>query len=273
MYSGTTLTKYSGRVIGAHQRIDRVSRSHLSLILPNDKLFPSIRSILMFEGKNGPDAIKRKSPAKDEPWHYFNPFDDNDSALITSINNHYDTLVKHLKSSNNEGASFEAAWLAHALVDGLTPAHHYPYERELSELRGEGIETRTTIKSKLVIQGDTTIDRLSKNWKMWGPRGLLSAHGMFEIGIATLITPLRFGDAKPKARDLDKLKKIGLIEMFRQVAKEIAVLQMYDNFNKKGWTPKLALQVRKKLGPSIVKVVTLAWYSATAEAGLVKSER
>ena len=128
MYSGTTLTKFSGRVFGAHQNIDRVARRHLAKLLPDNSAFPSIRQILHFEGINGPDGIKRKSPAVDEPWHYYNPFDRADTKLIELIQSHYANLVAALKANNQERAGFEAAWLAHAIVDGLTPAHHYPYE-------------------------------------------------------------------------------------------------------------------------------------------------
>src|SRR5690606_2252790 len=124
MYSGSTLTKYSGRVIGAHQKIDRVARRHLSRMIADDSAIPPIRSILHFEGKNGPDAIKRKSPAKDELWHYFNPFDDKDTRIVDIIDEHYRLLVRELKARNTERSAFEAAWLAHAIVDGLTPAHH-----------------------------------------------------------------------------------------------------------------------------------------------------
>lgn len=266
MYSGTTLTKYSGRVLGAHQRIDRVARAHLTKLVPKDTQFPNIRTILHFEGKNGPDAIKRKSPAKDEPWHYYSPFDNEDSGLLELIGDHYEQLVKHIRSGGKERAAFEAAWLAHALVDGLTPAHHYPYEKKLIELRGEGIETRTTIKQKLVMRGLTRSESMKKNWKMWGPKGLLTTHGLFEIGMATIIAPLRFGEAKPKKSDIKLIEKIGPIEWFKRAAREIAILDMYDNYYEKGWTPKLAWQVRHRLAPTIVKTVTIIWYSALKDA-------
>ena len=271
MYSGTTLTKFSGRVMGAHQRIDRVARNHLGRALHDNRVFPGIKSILQFEGKNGPDAIKRKSPAKDEPWHYYNPFDTNDSGILENIDEHYQALVTHLKSNSRERAAFEAAWLAHALVDGLTPAHHYPYEKELTQLRGgEGIETRTTIRRKLVIPGTTARERVKNNWKMWGPKGLITSHGLFEIGIATLIAPLSFGEARPKKAELAKIQQLGVRGWFKLAAREVAVLEMYDLYRKKGWTPKLAWQVRHKLGPVMVKTVTLAWYQALIDAGLVE---
>lgn len=270
MYSGLTITKYSGRVIGAHQKFDRVARRHLEKLVP-DKAFPRIRTILQFEGKNGPDAIKRKSPAKDEPWHYYSPFNNDDSQLIELIMDHYRNLVKELKAQNKEKSAFEAAWLAHAIVDGLTPAHHYPYEEKLIELRGgEGIETRTTVKDKWVFPGDTKRQRVKNNWKVWGPRGLFTAHGLFEMGIAAIIKPVGFGDAQPKQADLDLIRHIGVDEYFKRTAREIAVMGMFDNYLKKGWTPKLARQVRQKLGPAIIKNITLTWYAAAADAGLLK---
>lgn len=273
MYSGTTLNKYSGRVLGTHQKFDRVARKHLEDLLPDDSIFPRNHTILQFEGKNGPDGIKRKSPAKDEPWHYYSPFDNDDSQLIELITDHYKNLIKELKSGNKEHSGFEAAWLSHAIVDGLTPAHHYPYEEKLTELRGEGIETRTTTKDKLIIPGETKRAKVKNNWKMWGPRGLFTSHGMFEMGIAAIIKPASFGDAAPTVEDIELIQEIGLSEYFKRIAREIAVLGMFDRYNRNGWTPMLAHQVRQKLAPMIIKTITLAWYSAAIDAKLVKPSK
>lgn len=271
MYSGTTLTKYSGRLLGAHQRLDRVARAHLEKIIGDNSIFPRTKNILQFEGKNGPDAIKRKSPAKDEPWHYFNPFNIEDSQLIELIDDHYKLLIKQLKQGNKERAAFEAAWLAHALVDGLTPAHHYPYEEKLIELRGgKGIETRTSLKEKWMMEGDTKRQKVKNNWKYWGPKGLMASHILFELGIATILLPLRFGEAVPTTKDVKEMEDIGVLEWFRHRAREIAVLNMYEQYRKRGWTPKLSRQVRQKLGPMIVQTVTLTWYMALRDAGLLK---
>ncbi len=267
MYSGLTLTRASGRIFGAHQKIDRIARNHLEKLISNNDAFPKIRRILHFEGKNGPDAIKRKSPAKDEPWHYYNPFSDEEHEFIDLVESHYKQLVQQLKDGNEERTAFEAAWLAHALVDGLTPAHHYPYEAKLTELMGgKGLESRTTIKEKWIMPGDTRRQQANNNWKMWGAKGLILTHGMFELGVSAIIMPLTFSEAVPKAADLERLDKIGITELFKQTAREIAVLDMYDNYYKKGWTPKLAWQVRHKLGPLLVQMVTLAWYSALKDA-------
>jgi hypothetical protein len=267
VYSGTTLTRFSGRVLGAHQKIDSVSRRHLSWLIPDDALFPPIRQILYFEGKNGPDGIKRKSPAQDEPWHYIDPHNEDDTQLIGIIEDHYNKLVREIREGNKERVAFEAAWLAHALVDGLTPAHHYPYEEKLVELRGgRGIESRTTIRQKLVMPGDTRRQQFLNNWKMWGAKGLIVTHGLFEIGIATLIKPLTFSDIIPTKEDLAKVEKLGIIEYFHRSAKEIAALRMYERYYHKGWTPRLAYEIRHKLAPIIIQTVTLAWYAALVEA-------
>lgn len=263
----------SGRILGAHQKFDRVARNQLEKLIPNNRLFPSVRQILHFEGGKGPDAIKRKSPSKDEPWHYYSPFDNDDSQLLELIQDHYNQLVRELKQDNKERIAFEAAWLAHAIVDGLTPAHHYPYEQKLSELRGEGIETRDTIRKKMIIPGDTKRDQLKKNWKMWGPKGLFTTHGLFELGIATLIAPLSMNNSQPTKKQIEEVVELGLVEVFRRTAREIAVLEMYDRYYKRGWTNKLVREVRNKLAPSIARTVTLSWYAAMVESGVVKIEK
>lgn len=271
MYSGTTLTKFSGRVLGAHQKIDRVARKQLTKALPDNNLFPKSRKILHFEGAKGPDAIKRKSPAHDEPWHYFNPFDDKDDQLIELINDHYLQLVAELKAGNEERTAFEAAWLAHAIVDGLTPAHHYPYEEELSKLRqGQAKETRTTTREKMILPGDTRAEKFKNNWKMWGAKGLFMTHGLFEMGVATLIMPLTFSEVLVKKKDIKRFASVGLKDWYRHTAREVAVLGMYETYYKKGWTPKLAWQVRHRLGPIMVHAVMLTWYMAMVDANLIE---
>lgn len=271
MYSGTTLTPISGRVLGAHQKLDRLARGSLrALLQTKDQRFPRVRSILHFEGVNGPDAIKRKSPAKDEPWHYYSPFDENDTQILELIGAHYDHLVRALKDKDDVRASFEAAWIAHAIVDGLTPAHHFPYEETLTELRGgAGIETRTSVKKKIILPGDTRRQQVKNNWKMWGPRGLLATHGFFEFGVAALITPFSLKQVAIKDEDIKELYEYGVIELFRRYAKGIGGLDMYGTYTTGGWTPRLARQVRNHLAPAITKMVTLAWYAAAIDAGII----
>jgi hypothetical protein len=272
MYSGTTVTKMSGRLLGAHQKIDRVSRRHFEQLMPKS-CFPSTKQILRFEGQNGPDAIKRKSPAKDEPWHYIQPFDETDTQLIKLIEAHYRKLVGALKKCDEVRAAFEAAWLAHSVVDGLTPAHHYPYEEKLVELRGgRGLESRTTLREKMVFPGDTMGKQAHNNWKFWGPKGLFTTHFAFEWGVATLMKPLNLRHAMPRNDDLQTLDAATLPDWFRRTAQEVAGLELYDAFYDHGWTTKLARQIRQELAPTLVRAVTVVWFSAAREAGLDSSK-
>lgn len=255
---------------GAHQRIDRFAYKQLKVIAA-DKItaFPTPKQLLEFEGINGPDGIKMKTPAQGEPWHYYNPYDKNDTQLFDILRKNYKDLVKALKSGNMTRASFEAAWLAHGIVDGLTPAHHYPYEEELVRLRGgAGIDKRTSYKEKLVIPGDTVKDKFKNNWEMMGDKGLLSTHMAFEFGVAVLIVPMRQRSiSKLNAAELQLARtKDGYIKYFKKIALDIAELNLYKSFYHTGWTPKTARLVRFKMIPMIVDAVTIAWYSALMEA-------
>ncbi len=55
MYSGSTFNAYSGVLLGAHQRIDRMARATTYQLAANCD-FPGIREILRFEGNDGPDG-------------------------------------------------------------------------------------------------------------------------------------------------------------------------------------------------------------------------
>ncbi len=267
MYSGTTLRNASGRIIGAHQKLDRVARRALETLAPGGN-FPAIRDILHFEGKNGPDGIKSKSPARDEPWHYYDPKDPRDRQLIQLIERHSKNLAAALKRKDVEKSAFEAAWLAHALVDGLTPAHHFPLEEKLKELRGEGLETRTTIKDKLIVrsEGDTKREMFAKNWEFWGAKGVMTTHGLYEWGVATTIAPLRLKAGYPTKAECRKVLKTGIVDLFVKAATQIYDLKMYDRFMRKGWTQAMARETREFLAPLLVKTITLAWYEALSHA-------
>ncbi len=256
---------------GAHQRLDRFALRQLKLLVRDDQLaaFPKSKQLMEFEGINGPDGIKVKTPAQGEPWHFYNPYDPKDTQILDIIRTHYKTLVKALKSGNETRAAFEAAWLAHAIVDGLTPAHHYPYEDELLRLRGgAGIDTRTSYKEKIVMPGASVFERFKNNWAMIGDKGLLSTHMAFEFGVAVLIVPMR--STRKKGLNAAELKlsgtKDGYIKYFQKQAKDIADLDLYKRFYKAGWTPSMVRRVRGNMAPMIVNAVTLAWYAALTEA-------
>lgn len=267
MYSGSTLTKASGRFLGAHQKIDRLAARQLKDILPKNRDFPDINEILHFEGHNGPDAVKRKSPARDEPWHYFQPYDYKDVELIEIIESHYARLVESLRQNDKVRSSFEAAWLAHALVDGLTPAHHYPYGEKVVELRGgKGLESRTSIKDKLLFPGATMWKFLLNNWKFWGPKGLFMTHAAFEVGIATMIKPLSLSHEQCIGNNLFLVNGKNLGKWYRETAQQVVDMDLYNRFYRKGWTRPIANDIKKQLLPIIVRTVALTWYGAAQEA-------
>jgi hypothetical protein len=259
--------------LGTHQKIDRVAYKYLLKITGNADSFPSVKQVLHFEGNNGPDGIKHKSPGKDEPWHFYDPFDEDDTQLLELMRGHYDELVKQLKKGTIEKSAFDAAWIAHAVVDGLTPAHHFPYEQKLEELRGEAMGSRDSLKSKVIIRGSTKRDTFKKNWAMWGTGGLMSMHAMFEAGVAVIIAPISLKTAMPSASDIEHVAEIGYEEYFKRVARQIALLDMYDRFHQTGWSPKLIREVRNELGPALIKTVCLVWYSAMRDAGLLKKKK
>ena len=251
--------------MGVHQKIDRIARR---LIAPHvSATFPTTHEILHFEGLNGPDGIKRKSPAKDEPWHYIDPNDPTDRAILGMIHDHIENMATALKESNRERASFEAAWLAHAVVDGLTPAHHYPLEAKLEELRGgEGLETRRTTKDKLLLPGTTRRMQLRNNWEFWGARGVMTTHLSFELGVATTIAPLRFDTISPTAKEFKRMEDEPFEEFFLEALRDISEMKMYEEFTKAGWTRQLARETRATLIPLIVQAVMLAWYQAVVRS-------
>ncbi|MBP7820706.1 hypothetical protein KA025_01285 [Candidatus Saccharibacteria bacterium] len=272
MYSGSTLTNASGNLVGAHQKIDRSARKVLADLLSDNRLFPSKKLILHFEGKNGPDSAKAKLDGVHAPWHFYDPFDPDDGILLEQIEEHFNNLVDALKSKNLERSGFEASWLAHALVDGLTPAHHYPYEEELEKLRGEGKETRNTVYKKIVIPGDNFREVFTKNWEMWGSKGLFTTHALFEMGAAMVMAPMTYRIARPNKYEIKKVQQIGLAEYFKRTAREVALLNMYEDFYKRGWTPKLAKTTRLELAPKMARTVTLAWFMAAKQANLATPE-
>ena len=273
MYSGSTIRNKSGRLMGVHQRIDRLARRELAPLLQKRQYFPASHDILHFEGLNGPDGIKRKSPAKDEPWHYVDPTDPNDNALRGMILDHIHNLSAALVDGNQHRASFEAAWLAHAITDGLTPAHHYPLEEKLEELRGgEGLETRTTRRKKILMPGKTRRHQIKNNWEFWGAKGVMTTHFAFEMGIATTLASGRLLLTEPSGNDLVRVRTEGFIPLFDEALQRIASLKFYEEFYRMGWTRRLARETKANLIPEIVRTVTLAWYIA-AEKARVARER
>lgn len=251
--------------MGVHQRIDRLAHKALSERIAKKVHFPTIPQVIHFEGLNGPDGIKRKSPSQDEPWHHVNPDDPNDTGLYDLIEDHIHNLTAALQAANTERASFEAAWLAHAVTDGLTPAHHDDLSGKIEDLWGKAHHERDSVKDKAWIRGVNRRDMLRKNWEYWGKGGIFTKHFMFEWGVATSIMSLKFDDTLVSGDDFIRLEAHGFKAVFYEALQKIAAMRMYDEFGKKGWNRHLATETRRVLIPEIVKAVTLAWYQAVID--------
>lgn len=264
MYAGTTYGKKSGQIIGVHQRIDKIARLHLKKLLKTDEYFPSVPEIHHFEGNNGPDGIKRKSPSVDEPWHYINPDKPSDTSVLDMILDHQHNLAEALKNNNKERAAFEAAWMAHAIVDGLTPAHHYPLADKIEELFGMPHQERTTVRKKVLISGDSRRDTLSKNWQYWGRRGIFANHFMFEFAIAGAILREEYGKIDVDPVVLEKVQKDGYAVTFNAIFKQVIDLKTYEEYMAHGWSKALSQIVKIELIPLIVSAVMLGWYASIA---------
>lgn len=253
--------------MGVHQKIDRVARRALAKKLPKKTIFPLEQKILHFEGLNGPDGIKRKSPGRDEPWHYLDPKNPEDVNLREMIKDHVYNLTDALVKDNHDRAAFEAAWMAHAIVDGLTPAHHYPLEEALEQMRdGKGLETRTSAREKLVLPGKTRREQLRNNWQVWGAKGIMTTHLAFELGIATTIAGQKLAEGEPTSEEYMAVLEKGVIQMFDETLERIANLGLYEEFSRAGWTRRLAHDTRSVLVPEIIKAVCLSWYYCDTKA-------
>ena len=194
MYSRATPFQKADKIAGTHQKIDRAARLTLRKILSKNPTFskihfPKIDEILVFEGNGGPDGIKTKSPGKDEPWHFVEPYGDL-TQIKTYVENHLFNLSKALSEKNYVRASFEAGWMAHAITDALTPAHQYPMTDKIIEISGKKPEERDKIIKKMFLSGKNWRERLINNWEYIGPKGVMSSHMLYEMGVATMITSI-----------------------------------------------------------------------------------
>ena len=252
-------------VLRVHQKIDRAAYRQLQTLV-SDLSELHIKDIIHFEGKRGPDATKLKKGENEAPWHFYDPGGDNEE-YITTVEAHYSLLVDAIKSKNSERAGFEASWLAHALVDGLTPAHHYPYKEALDKLYGKDVKkSRKTVGHHFVVKGISKADTIKRSYKLVGPKGLLTTHTTFEAGAALIILPLSLTNAKLESFEVDAANGTVMLNTFKLYAREIKDMQMYERFYKFGWTPGLVRDVRLKLAPRMVQMVALAWLSAYKNA-------
>lgn len=239
--------------------------------MPTSCPFPSAKQILRFEAGHGPDGAKLKRRQGDQPWHFVDPHDDEDTQIYGHIKHHFAGLKKALLEEDEVRAAFEAAWLAHALVDGLTPAHHYPYEKELESLRGEDRDTRKGIIGRAYVKSDSLAESVQRSLRLVGPKGLLTTHAMFEAGAYAIIAPLKLKKSMPTKHEIKRVVDEGVVAIFQELAREVAELRIYERFITRGWTQTVCRDVRRELAPRMVKMVALSWYAAAYEAEKAKA--
>jgi len=264
MYAGFITPKRVVKKAGIHQRLDVAAYKMIARYLP-DEAFPDIADILKFEGYNGPDGIKSKVGLKphikenDEPSHLYDPVTDTGEVPM-HIANHYRGLVECLEKGDMIRASFEAAWLAHYVGDGLTPAHHFPLESKIAEAAAKAAPHF----------GDGSIAKfasfMKRNWEIWGAKGHMSTHQNFELGIAfgLLLFPIR---AEFDDTELARARNLGPVEYFKSEARDVAGLNLYDRFYKEGWNNDIASTIKKTLAPQTARTIGLIWLLALLEAG------
>jgi len=107
---------------------------------------------------------------------------------------------------------------------------------------------------------------------LWGPKGLMTAHGFFEWGFALILKTLKLEDKLPTPDKIKHFKALSLGTWYREIAQDIARMGLYDEFYVKGWTLPLTRKMRSQLAPAIVQAVTLVWYGAALDAKLKPSK-
>jgi hypothetical protein len=264
MYAGFITPKRVVKRAGIHQRFDMAAYKMILRYLPDDA-FPDLKSILRFEGYNGPDGLKVKTGLKPrtgeepEPSHLYDPVTDIGEVPM-HIQGHYDGLVRSLVAGDMVRSAFEAAWMAHYIGDGLTPAHHFPLEEKIAEAAAKA--------SSDLTDGRFTkfAGHVKKNWDIWGAKGHMSTHQNFELGIAfaLLIFPIR---PKFDDRELARARSLGPVEYFKGEAREVAGLDLYKRFYKVGWNSDIASTVKNVIAPQAARTIGIIWLLALLEAG------
>jgi len=258
MYSGfVTQTKVIKRA-GIHQRFDMAAYKMIKPYLPPS--FPTQKDIIHFEGYNGPDGLKVKNPDEAVLSHLYDPATDTGDVPM-HIANHYARLVESLKAGDPIRSAFEASWMAHFIGDGLTPAHHWPLEEKLYEAREAAQDAALDDKdfARLMAQA-------KKHWALWGSKGHYSTHFNFEMGVAfaLIMVPIRatFDEAM-----LAHARRLGPIEFFKEKAREVADLHLYERFYKEGWNNDIATIIKNDIAPTTAAVIGYIWLLAILEAG------
>jgi hypothetical protein len=266
LYAGFITKKRVVKRAGIHQRFDMAAYRMVQPYLPADA-FPPLPYILHFEGYNGPDGLNSKQGLRpkalrehnhDNPTHIYDPIADT-GPLPLHIDHHYAGLVANLRSGDLVRAGFEASWMAHWIADGLTPAHHWPLDDRVAEAAATA--------AKALADGDITrfTAFIKRNWAIWGAKGHMTTHFNFEMGVAVglLVFPLR---PKFDEAELARARRLGPIGYFKEEARDIAGLSLYERFYKEGWNNDIASIVKNRIAPQTARAIGNIWLLAMLEA-------
>jgi hypothetical protein len=256
MNSGFVTPKRVIKRVGIHQRFDTAAYKMIERYLP-DGGFPDLRDIIFFEGYNGPDGLKVKSPGVNEPSHLYDPVSDSGEVPM-HITNHYAGLVDALKRGDKIRGAFEASWMAHYICDGLTPAHHWPLEDKIAE----AVATGDLRDGDVSAFGAT----FKKYWAIWGVKGHLSTHFYFETGIAFALMTYQVRGVFSEA-ELSKARQLGALDYFKSQARDIADLNLYERFYTESWSADLMNAVKNQVAPQTARTIGLIWLLALLDAG------
>lgn len=229
--------------VGTHQKFDKVAYRLIKPRISSTK-FPQQRQILKFEGMGGPDGLKIKSKnyRSDHLWDPVNKL----GYLPDWIEIHFKNAVEALKTGDTVKASFELGFMAHYLTDSLTPAHHTNH--------------------KLITARYEEASKLRKNWVVWGRKGLVSSHMLFESGVSTAVAFNRLRVSFDQAM-YERILAEGIRAVVEDESLRIAKLDLFDRYLKKGWTVDLAKTVKTVVVKRIPQLVAAAWLAAYVEAG------
>jgi hypothetical protein len=269
LYAGFVTHKRVVNFVGIHQRFDVAAYHMIERYLPA-AAFPRIKDIIHFEGYNGPDGLnvkangglkhlKPRQQGDEKPSHFYDPVSES-GEIPHLIESHYRALVAALKRGDMIRAAFESSWMAHYIGDGLTPAHHWPWEDKIAEAASQAREA--------VRSGDAgkVTALLKKNWAIWGAKGHMTTHMNFEFGIAfaLLVFPIR-----PEFSDLElaRARAAGPVAYFKSEAREVAGLDLYGRFYKEGWNADIATIIKNQLAPQASRTIGTIWLLALLEAG------
>lgn len=160
--------------------------------------------------------------------------------------------------------------MAHAITDALTPAHQYPMTDKIIEISGKKPEERDKIIKKMFLSGKNWRERLLNNWEYIGPKGVMSSHMLYEMGVATMITSIAAKKITndPTEEEISRVLNGNFMEVFEEKIKWVADQKYYETYLEKGWTTSLARNTKSILLPEISKIVALGWFEGIRRASV-----